>query len=1113
MIVVWISHKNRKARRAAMARARQNGLPVLFVRAETDVHGQTSRLLAYLVNPDPHNIAALLEYGDAPPKLLAYMTGVKTPHAGATNVDLAPQVEAGREIDDDGDDDEAAGIEVLDAALSDLKHQPKVERVLQVAARNLFTETVEDRQLEMALVADLAPGLNTPVEHLVISWPDNVAPTSEQVESLLDLQMRIWRMERHQAFAAVHGDTDHVHIHIAINRVDPLTGERVSFGGDEAWALETLHQAIAVAAHQFDWPTAKNARYRADQSGCYDQASNKRVLDDRLEPCASKSDWRRINELRKREERDRAISSAARRYELRTGYISLERIAREQLAELFKDSVNWQGLHAELALRGIEYVRSPSGKGAQLVFGSRAIPASTAWGGASLDKLTRQIGSPFEPRTPEIELAPFVEQENAGLRSAILRRAELAAMKSSAELEQRVAAEVDKSIALAHAEERAKIDRLNWVGRRDKLNAKRAAAAVKFRNAREALAAQAKRRRQADKLRRRLLKQNALGARFADFGKADESVGLLLGPRFGEGKSVKDELSHHLQRIDLNDRSEYRRASRLVFVDRRNFIEIHAPRDMEALRAAMRLAAMKWGSVQATGNAELLSALVDISIDENITLTNAALQPLIAQRRREREERDAMRRAVEEARLASIIVAPPIDEKPTTGVAGAPAFPLQYPEQFHRWALLDRTGSRAADAEAARIVAEATLAEALAELRAQGYPQAIRIAAGAQRYQRSMPNSVVDTAAASTMTARSVDPEQATLAEVLAAEGRREKAERTRIDQALWKATHTRAGRKGAKFEGNATALLRGIASQPGNFHSIKNPPGVGTRAGQFSGLSDELQVMSFDSAWMARAHQLLEDVRNYSGVGTAPAVRRLPVSANLHSQADFVATAALSTTVPAMIDKRPGIAKYRHGYMFADAALVETMGEDAVCLLTGGGQQQLKAAYLLQQIDRNDLLDAISESRASLSYQVGPNRVLNRLVTADTRLQHTVLRFASDASFTADAATAVVTPRSPADIDRRHALLRAYSAAADQGDWRTGLAICGMIERNPDKIEILRQVSHEDVKRLYSDNRANRELLRMWNETQGCKPKPARSTKIKSQHAARSGADPAWQS
>jgi hypothetical protein len=59
--------------------------------------------------------------------------------------------------------------------------------------------------------------------HLVISFPEGEAPTREQLEDIEDRMCEALGFAQHQRISAVHQDTDNIHLHLAINKVNPTT--------------------------------------------------------------------------------------------------------------------------------------------------------------------------------------------------------------------------------------------------------------------------------------------------------------------------------------------------------------------------------------------------------------------------------------------------------------------------------------------------------------------------------------------------------------------------------------------------------------------------------------------------------------------------------------------------------------------------------------------------------------------------------------------------------------------------------------------------------------------------------------------------------------------------
>ena len=113
--------------------------------------------------------------------------------------------------------------------------QDKTQRVAQVAVTNCQALGLEASILEIEatqLQNTRATGDKT--FHLLVSFRQGENPTNE---ALTQIEKRICAAlgyADHQRVSAVHRDTDNLHIHIAINKINPTTGnyhELISFTG------------------------------------------------------------------------------------------------------------------------------------------------------------------------------------------------------------------------------------------------------------------------------------------------------------------------------------------------------------------------------------------------------------------------------------------------------------------------------------------------------------------------------------------------------------------------------------------------------------------------------------------------------------------------------------------------------------------------------------------------------------------------------------------------------------------------------------------------------------------------------------------------------------------
>lgn len=90
----------------------------------------------------------------------------------------------------------------------------------------------ETAAAEMNMVAAQNRRCLDPVYHFILSWRENEAPTDEQIFECAAYCMKQIGMEGHQYVTAVHQDTDNVHCHVAVNRVNPINYKAANLWND-----------------------------------------------------------------------------------------------------------------------------------------------------------------------------------------------------------------------------------------------------------------------------------------------------------------------------------------------------------------------------------------------------------------------------------------------------------------------------------------------------------------------------------------------------------------------------------------------------------------------------------------------------------------------------------------------------------------------------------------------------------------------------------------------------------------------------------------------------------------------------------------------------------------
>ncbi len=81
--------------------------------------------------------------------------------------------------------------------------------------------------VEMKAVAAQNVRVRDPVYHVMLSWPTGEEPSDDQAFACGAHALRAVGMECHQYVFGVHRDTENVHLHIAVNRINPRTFKAV----------------------------------------------------------------------------------------------------------------------------------------------------------------------------------------------------------------------------------------------------------------------------------------------------------------------------------------------------------------------------------------------------------------------------------------------------------------------------------------------------------------------------------------------------------------------------------------------------------------------------------------------------------------------------------------------------------------------------------------------------------------------------------------------------------------------------------------------------------------------------------------------------------------------
>lgn len=127
---------------------------------------------------------------------------------------------------------------------------------------------------EMNAVAARNTRVKDPAYHFILSWPEHEKPAHEAIFAAARDSLKALNLQEHQYMLAIHGNTDNIHCHIAVNRVHPLTFKSQHL----AYAIRTLHHAAREAEIKYGW-THDNGIYvvETDAQGVKSIVHNKDI--------------------------------------------------------------------------------------------------------------------------------------------------------------------------------------------------------------------------------------------------------------------------------------------------------------------------------------------------------------------------------------------------------------------------------------------------------------------------------------------------------------------------------------------------------------------------------------------------------------------------------------------------------------------------------------------------------------------------------------------------------------------------------------------------------------------------------------------------------------------
>lgn len=195
---------------------------------------------------------------------------------------------------------------------------------------------------EMASVALKNERVKDPVYHYVLSWREGESPSNQQALDSMVATLTAINLQNHQWIGAVHRNTGHVHVHLAVNRVNPDTFKTVYPKGD--WiALDRACRELELKHGWRHSPGPHRVELAADKATHVVRTT--RALSD---------------------EQRQSLTTKARDFTAWTRLESFQTWVGQQPAmdlkhALEKPNVTWRAVHLSLASFNLEYRKAGSG--------------------------------------------------------------------------------------------------------------------------------------------------------------------------------------------------------------------------------------------------------------------------------------------------------------------------------------------------------------------------------------------------------------------------------------------------------------------------------------------------------------------------------------------------------------------------------------------------------------------------------------------------------------------------------------------------------------------------------------------------------------------------------
>jgi hypothetical protein len=487
------------------------------------------------------------------------------------------------------------------------------DKVEYVNTLNIFEPSMAIQEMEALALENTRSA--DPVFNCILSWRENEVPSHEQVGGAVHIVLSELGLEGCQVHYALHRNTENLHMHICVNRIDPETYK--ARDPAHGWTKKALEKAARKIELAQGWEVEQTGRFAVTPDG----------------------------EIIEKDRTDKAVnlSQAARDIEAHTAAKSAERVAQETAAPIIRAAKSWEDLHEKLAEQGIAFERK--GSGAILRVSETVIKASCAGRDVSLSRLEKRLGEyrqsdaavaarslePIESvkGTPKVKGAWGRYQES--------RAGHFKAKKDAFSEMRKRQKEERRSLYENQRRERSALFAVSWVGRGCELNKRRSVIAA--RQGGEKLDMHGRHEKERENLKKCFSRQFPSFKGWLSMDEDHELFMLFRHPGQPVLSGIGDGVPFSARRpYDLRDYSpafiggrggvKYCRNGSAVadFIDYGKTIVFSTKYDEESVTAALQLASQKWGSVAINGSDEYKRLCVRLAAKHYVKIFNPEMK-------------------------------------------------------------------------------------------------------------------------------------------------------------------------------------------------------------------------------------------------------------------------------------------------------------------------------------------------------------------------------------------------------------------------------------------------------------------------------------------------------